>query len=79
MGFFWAVGGSTHIYNEIQGLVLILDVNSEIGAHVRAIYVIWSVQVIWLDREQSQIWLSLSRKDLFPFMRAQKVLNYHLK
>ena len=42
--------------NRVIPVVLVLDGNSEAGAHVRrAISVICFVQDIWLDREQSQI------------------------
>ena len=42
--------------NRVIPVVLVLDGNSEAVAHVRrAISVIFSVQDIWLDREQSKI------------------------
>ena len=47
-------------------MVLILDGNSEIGAHVSAI---WSVSVIWLDLEQAQIGYSFYTKR-FNFFHA---------
>ena len=56
---------------------LILDGNSEIGAHV--LYLLFEFfKGILLDQEQSQIGFLFLRKDLFSIMRAHHILSFHL-
>ena len=45
----------------MEPMVLELDGNTEIGAHVKS-----NISFIWLDREQSQIDIVSSEKSLFP-------------
>ena len=52
-------------------MVLIFDGNSEIGAHVKVIAVIWSVQGIWSDCEQSQIGFFLQKGPIFLYKCAK--------
>ena len=56
---------------------MVLDGNSEIGAHVRSnlCYLICLRNL--LDKEKSQIRFFVG-KDLFSFMHAQHVMSYHL-
>ena len=59
----------------IEGMVLILDGNSEIGAHVRSelYYLICLGHLI-----RSRAVTNLLRTYLFSLMRAPNVLSYHL-
>ena len=59
----------------VRIMVIILDGYWEIVAHVGAIFVIWSVQGIWLDQKQSRSGFFL-RLDPVSFIRVQHVLSY---
>ena len=52
----------------IGSILIILDGNADIGAHLRrAIFDILSVQGNWLDREQSQIGFFSTKRPILAF------------
>ena len=59
-------------------MVLILDGNSEIGAHVWKDLDYLYTDVIGLDRGQSQIYFFCKTNYLFFYILAQHVPSYHL-